>query len=251
MMIIDSHTHMPSPDWSGHNDFFPSVDAAVQYLQTTGVDVALFNTYQGVFALTEDDLDTANQQALKLAEKFKGFLYPGAVINPLFPEKSIHWLDEFRSSGFMWVGELVAYKCKIEFNQKAWMDLFEYCAKHGHAVQLHNSEGIIDVAAKFPDMQVICSHLNGGASLEKLAQSKNIWLDISGACGGLTIGALEDALKKFGASRILLGSDFTGYEPMAFIARIEATVKKSSDKENIYGRNIIQLLEKIGSRPIY
>lgn len=248
-MIIDAHTHLPSPGWEGHSCFFTTVESAVEYLRKTGINAALFNTWQGVFAETEDDINSANTAALDLYKNYKGFLYPGAVIHPLFPEISRHWLDRFRDNGFMWVGELVPYKCNIEFNEPAWLSLFEYCARHGHAVQLHVSKSISDVATRFPDMQIICSHIILDF-LNELANNDNVWLDISGACGGLAIGGIEAALKAFGENRVLFGTDFTGYEPEAFIARTRSAIDDIKVREKVYSKNITELLAKVGSRPI-
>ena len=248
-MIIDAHTHMPSPGWPGHNDFFPTVGSAVEYLKNKEIGAALFNTWQGVFAETADDVNRANTEALQLYDTYQGFLYPGAVIHPSFPEISKQWLDRFRDHGFMWVGEIIQYKCNIEFNEPSWLSLFEYCAKHGHAVQLHGSKSLNDVAARFPDMQVVCSHINLDL-LNELANNRNVWLDVSGSVGGLYLGAIEAALKSFGEKRMLFGTDFTGYEPDVFIARIKLAIKDMNAREAVFSRNITGLLAKIGSRPI-
>lgn len=248
-MIIDSHTHMPSPEWGKHECFFKSVASAVGYLRKAGVDRAVFNTWQGVLAETADDLNTANAQALELYRKYPDFLYPGAVIHPLFPEESRNWLNRFRDAGLMWVGELVHYKCGLEFAEPPWLKLFEYCASSGHVIQLHNSEKIIDVAAEFPDMPIVCSHINIPL-LDSLAQKENIRLDISGGCGGLAVGAIEAALKAFGIERLLFGTDFTNYEPEVFIGRVKSAVPNNKDKEKIYSQNIIKLLAQAGSLPI-
>lgn len=248
-MVIDAHTHMPSPGWAGHDCSYKTVDAAVKHLQDAGIDRAVFNTWQGVFAETEGDLDKANSDALMLYEKFDGFLYPGTVIHPNFPETSIKWLDTFRGEGFMWVGELVQYKCNLEFDQLAWLKLFEYCSANGHIVQLHNSESIINVAKTLPELKIICSHINL-ALLEGFAQHDNVWLDMSGRCGGFSEGVIETALEAFGPDRILFGTDFTGYEPTVFINRVENAIKDKTIKEKLYSTNIISLLKTIGSQPI-
>lgn len=240
---------MPSPEWEKHECSYSSVKAAVEHLQQAGIDRAIFNTWQGVFAETENDINIANAEALKLHKEFQEFLYPGAVIHPSFPETSKKWLDCFRNEGLMWVGELVQYKCDLEFNEIPWLKLFEYCASNGHAIQLHNSESIIKVAAEFPEMQVVCSHINI-PFLEALAKKENIWLDISGMCGGFIEGAVETALKTFGADRLLFGTDFTGYEPKVFIDRVNSAIKDVDDREKLYSQNIIKLLAKIGSQQI-
>ncbi len=240
---------MPSPEWEKHECSYHSVKAAVEHLQQAGIDRAIFNTWQGVFAETENDINIANGEALKIHKEFRGFLYPGVVIHPSFPEVSKKWLDCFRAEGFMWVGELVQYKCRLEFNEPSWLRLFEYCESHGHAIQLHNSATIVDVATKFPDMQIVCSHINISL-LKALAQKENIWLDISGKSGGFTDGAIETAFDVFGVDRLLFGTDFTVYEPEAFINRVNSAIEDLEDREKLYSKNIIKLLTKIESCPI-
>lgn len=245
-MIIDSHTHLPSPGWPGHTNYFASEDLAVNYLKNAGIDAAIFNTWKGVFAETEQDVDEANAAALALYDRYPLFLYPGAVIHPSYPETSRKWLDEFRRRGLRWVGELVQYKCNIEFSEKAWLNLFEYCAGHGHIVQLHVSQGILKVADSFPKMQIICSHIDVDF-LEKIVSRANISLDISGSTGGLAIGALEKAVTVMGADRVLFGTDFTGYEPRSFIVRTEAAVSNEQSRRKIFSGNVLGLLKKTGS----
>lgn len=258
MTIIDAHTHMPSQGKPEHNGLCATAEDAVARLRRVGARAALFNTWQGVLSETENDLDEGNREALDLAKKFDGFLYPGAVIHPAFPEKSRRWLDKFRDLGRLWVGELVAYRCGAEFDAPSWMTLFEYCAKHGHAVQLHNSEAVIRVALAFPETRVICSHLNlpnqdetmRNAWLDALAARPNIWLDVSGRCGGFTPGAIGAALKSFGPDRLLFGTDFTGYEPEAFIARVKSEIENPEIQEKVYSQNILRLLKEIGGETI-
>lgn len=249
-MIIDAHVHLPSPQWSKHSDYFADEDRAVRYLQGAGISAAIFNTWQGVGAETENDIEEANAAALALYQRYQGFLYPGAVIHPSFPETSRKWLDQFRQRGLMWVGELVPTCGKCEFNEPPWMCLLEYCAEHGHAVQLHSDASIIDVADAFPDMRIVCSHINFELS-EKLSGRANIWLDMSGYVGGLALGALEKALALMGGDRILFGTDFTGYEPRAFVVRTEAAVADYLTRQKIYSENVIRLLSEIGSQPIF
>ena len=249
MKIIDSHIHLPSPDWPGRDDFFNSVQDAVNYLLATGTAAAVFTTWQGVLAKSETDLDQANEDALRLSREFKGILSPGAIIHPLFPEKSRQWLDKFRDLGILWVGELVPYMVKKEFNEKPWLDLFEYCASNGHSIQLHSSDAVIDVAEKFPELPVICSHINREL-LPQLAKLKNTWLDLSGMCGGLQMGGMEAAKETMGTERLFHGSDFTGYEPQSFIARVKTVFNNKEDQEKIFSHNLERFMEQLGTKPI-
>lgn len=248
-MLIDAHTHMPSVGWPENSTTFPSVEAAVRYLREAGTDAAIFNTWQGVLAQTEEDLERANADALALAREFNGFLYPGASIHPAFPDTSRKWLARFRDEGYLWVGELVSYKLPYKYSDLEFLTLCEECAAHRHILQLHIDQDVLQVARRFPEMPVVNSHIDVDFC-PKLAEVPNVWLDISGGAGGLWIGSLEAAVKALGPDRLLYGTDFTGYEPRAFQARLQVCVPDPAEGEKIRWRNVVRLLESVGSRPI-
>jgi len=241
-LIIDSHIHIPSPGWNGHTSFFSSQDAAIRYLRDAGIGGAIFTTWQGVFSKTAEDLFAANEDALKLAKTYKGFLLPGANVNPLFFEESQDWLSRFSDEGHKWVGELIIIDDAVPYASAKFMKLFEICAKHNHIVQLHQHHDIIKIAESFPDMKIVCAHIPPKEVMQKLCNLKNVWLDMSGMSGGLIIGQLELALELFGHKRLLFGTDFDGYEPRAFIARVKSVVKKKDEQEDIFKNNLIRLL---------
>lgn len=242
-MIFDAHTHLPAEGWGGDRGAFATVADAVAYLKAAGTHAALFNTWQGVLAESEADLERANAQALALARQYPGFLYPGAVIYPAWPEASLRWLRRFREAGHWWVGELVLEKCACRYTDEGFMALFAECAQHGHIVQLHVHEDIIAVARRFPQMTVVCSHIDAGLC-PRLAAEPNIRLDISGSVGGLWIGGIEDAYRAFGPDRLLYGTDFTGYEPRCFQERLKVAVPDEAEREAILSRNVRGLLRE-------
>ena len=63
-MIIDTHTHLPAEGWPVVTTPFTTVDEAIRYLREAGTDAAFFNTWQGVFAETQPDLEQANAMIL-------------------------------------------------------------------------------------------------------------------------------------------------------------------------------------------
>jgi len=248
-MLIDAHTHMPSPSMEIYAPVNDTVEKAVRYLRDAGTDAAIFTPWRAVFAESAEDLEQGNAQALALASEYDGFLYPGATIHPAFPELSLEWLARFRNLGYKWVGELVQYKLPYHYTDPEFLRLAEACAEHGHILQAHIDEELIEVARRFPELTVVNSHIDM-AACSRQAEAPNLWLDISGGVGGLYMGGIEAAYNAFGADRLLFGTDFTGYEPRSFQARLEAAVPNSEEREKVRWRNVVKLLEQAGSRPI-
>jgi len=245
--LIDAHTHLPSEDWNGLTPWIPTVDGAVAYLKAAGTDAALFTLWQGIFAESEADLDRSNSQALELAARSGGFLYPGVSIHPAFPAASRRWLAQFRARGLLWVGELAPYRKPYRFTEPAFLDLAETCAAGGHILQLHNHDDVAEIARRFPAMPVVCSHIQE-ALCRRLAPLPNAWLDISGSAGGLKLGALEEALALLGPDRLLYGTDFTVYEPRCFQTQLLKAVPDPDDRDKIRSGNLLRLLAQAGSR---
>lgn len=238
---------MPSTGWPGHKSWFDSANQAVDYLKQAGTDAALFNMWQGVFAVTERDLEAGNAAALKMAERHTGFLFPGACIHPAFPEASRRWLERFRTLGYFWVGELVPYKTPYKYSDAAFMDLAAECAAHGHILQLHCHADIAEVAHRLPSLTIVCSHIDIELC-RQLALLDNTLVDISGSSGGLKIGSIEEACATLGPERLLFGTDFTGYEPRAFQVRLQMAVPDPAQRALIQSANLLRVLESHGSR---
>lgn len=240
--MIDSHVHLPSPGWAGHESYFSSVASAIDYLRAVGTTKAVFNTWQGVLGKTEDDINAANEAALKLTDECGGFLYPGAVIHPEFPACSLRWLETFRKMGYVWVGELVHYTHSHRYIDPPFLKLFEACADQGFIVQLHCHEDVISLAQRFPQGRFVMSHLTGDESLRQIAQCENLWQDISGMQAGLVMGGLQRAVDILGTERMLYGTDFDGYEPYPFIAGVNRIVSDPAARAAIFDGNIQRLL---------
>jgi len=240
-MICDSHIHLPSPDWEHNAKFcsFGTVSAALDYLKRAGIGRAVFNTWQGVYCNSSAELDAGNTEVLQWAEREPEFLLPGAVIHPAYPEESRRWLAHFLSLGHRWVGELVN-RSEIPFDDARCLELFAECERHDHIVQLHGTPEVLEVARRFPKLRVVMSHIP--ADPTEAAALPNVTLDISGAAGGLHIGALERAYRAFGPRRLLFGTDFTGYEPRAFLARVRVVIP-ARERPWVFEHNLRRLLE--------
>ncbi len=251
-MILDSHVHLPSSNHAKESEetflrYFPDRRTAVDYLRRSGIAGAIFTTWEGVWSDTEQELDSANAEVLEIQKEAAGFLYPGASIHPAFPEASIRWLEIFRKKGLVWVGELVHYRAnRGDYDNPAWMKLFEVCRDLGMIVQLHASPSVIRLAKRLPELRIVNSHIDEKL-LSGLAACPNVMLDVSGFAAGIRLNAMESARKAFGADRLLFGTDFTVYEPEAFLLRSRNAFPDSGEREKLYCRNLLALLASAGA----
>ncbi len=229
---------------------FRDVYEAIAFARSAGVSGMVFNTWLGVFADTPEELEAANRDALALYDEMPEYLYPGAVIDPRMSELSLEWLRRFHRRGLRWVGELVPYRSKIDFDHPDWKRLFARCEEYGMIVQLHNSEGVIALAGQMPGLKIVCSHLTP-EWLDALASHPNVFLDLSGVNGGLRPGLMERALTAFGAERLLWATDYTAFDPACFVARAERAFPDREVRRRIFSGNLRELLSAAGGIPMF
>ncbi len=250
-MILDSHAHLPSANHAKEADgafisYFPDWRAAFDYSRRTGIDGMIFTTWEGVWADTEEELESANREALAIHECDRR-LYPGVSIHPAFPECSEKWLKTFRERGFVWVGELVHYRAnRGDYDSSAWIRLFELACELGMIVQLHVSPSVIRLAKRLPELKIVNSHVEIPL-LKELAACPGVMLDVSGFAGGLRFNSMEYALREFGPDRLLFGTDFTVYEPESFLLRSRHAFPDPEVREKLYSGNLLSLLASAGA----
>ena len=126
------------------------------------------------------------------------------------------------------------------------MKLFEVCRDFGMIVQLHASPSVIRLAKRLPDLKIVNSHIDEKL-LPELAECSNVMLDISGFAAGLRLNAMESARRKFGPDRLLFGTDFTVYEPEAFLLRSRNAFPDPEEREKLYSKNLLALLASAGA----
>ncbi len=236
-MIIDSHSHLPSPGRAGHNfsEARPQIDA----WRKLGINGAIFTTWQGVMAASADDIEQGNRAALDIYAKFSDFVLPGVSVHPKYPELSLQWIHEFHRQNLLWAGEWCPAD-QLEFDAPEYEPFFALCEELGMVVQLHNSKGIIPVAKRHPQLTIVAAHVNH-AFIGEEGQLPNLWLDISGLYGGLCWQALEKAKDAFGTKRLFYGTDFDGYDPEIFIYRVK-THFTPEEQQDIFHRNLLAFL---------
>lgn len=107
-------------------------------------------------------------------------------------------------------------------------------------------KGLGKVADKFPSMRIISAHMGGRnpeEAINYLSERKNIWFDTAFINEFLTPEAFEGLVCKFGADRVLFGSDCPWSSVPKVVRVIEAASLSNEDKEKIYYKNALGLLD--------
>jgi predicted TIM-barrel fold metal-dependent hydrolase len=101
------------------------------------------------------------------------------------------------------------------------------------------------LAQTFPQTKFIIGHMGfGPADVDAIQYTKahdNLFLETSQ--GSYLI--IKEALKTLGATKLIFGSEFPMYHPLPALQGIMALKCHESDLENILGRNILRLINKL------
>ena len=238
MLIFDAHNHLGSRS----TDDGASAAELIEELRSSGVGRVITSPKNGALAKTAAELTSGNREALELYHRYPDFVYPGAVVNPLFPAESLEFLREFQRNGLVWAGEWLTYITDIAFDQLPWRRFFDFCAEHRMIVQLHSDRSVAEVARLYPELVIVSAQLNDEV-LPLLLEFPNVYLDISGFCGGLCRNSLTSARQTFGTDRLLFGTDFPIYDVDPFICRARRDFPVP-EQEQLFHANVERLLSQ-------
>jgi len=106
-----------------------------------------------------------------------------------------------------------------------------------------NSADIAFLGAKYPNVKIIMAHLTGCGlkGVLDIAPFKNIYIDTSG--GQANSGAVEFAVKKLGAERVVYGSDAPLRSFSAQVGKIAGAEISDESKKMIFSTNAQRLLK--------
>ena len=101
-------------------------------------------------------------------------------------------------------------------------------------------ERLANVAKEVPDLRAIAAHLGGYRVWERadcLVPFENIIYDCSSTLGLVSDEVVMRQFEKFGAGRILFGSDFPMWSPAGVLARLRALPLSQNDEELVLHGN--------------
>ena len=198
----------------------------------------------------EQYIPELNAKAYETKELYGDFYIPGLHIHPAFVEMSCREIEKYARLGVKMIGELVPYMMGGTcYSDPRLIEILRAAADKGMVLSMHpNLKHPDDMEGLFralPHMPIVVAHLDGYGlydwSIDMMKKYDNLYFDIS-AHGIDREGMLKDAVQRVGASRILYGSDYPGYDSAPFINAVCEAGLTDKEQEAIFFENAASLL---------
>ncbi len=231
--VIDHHGHLGI---SRLSTFMPDQEAAeiLAAMDDTGVD-ACVAFYSG------DNYRSGNSIALEGAAKLPERLFVYAYLNHDTSKAMLAEMERCRKAGAVGL-KLHSSWSGAAFTHRDWLPVWDYCASHNWPVIIHGMEP--QLAKDHPKTIFIHAHgiscIYDNEVVEATRRCSNYYWDTSATMTRL--GAIEDAVRLFGAERLIFGSDFPLNNMATRLGAVLTARISENDLCKILAGNIADLL---------
>ena len=204
---------------------------------------------------TEDDLRRNNDEVFRAVEIGKGRILGFVYLNPNRGEYSLRELDRcVRDGPLVGVKLWVARRCsdrELDPIIRRAGELKAVIYQHTWLKTTGNMPGestpfdIVELAARHPDVPLICGHAGGDweRGIRAIRRSRNLSLEIAGGDPGA--GAVEMAVRELGAERVIYGSDVGGRTFASQLGRILGAALPEAERRLVLGENLRRLMRPL------
>ena len=245
ILVIDAHAHMGR--WFAFHA--PSGDAAgmVRTMDRIGVRCCVSSAHAAI----GPDFRLGNDEVQAGAQAYPGRIFGYITVNPNYPAEEMRQELESRWATGLFLGiKFHADMHKYPSDGERYAPAWEFA--HEHGLPLLSHDVVAHLAApvqRYPQAKLLIAHsISSQEMLEAataLAQRHgNVYLDICGS--PLIYGALEQAVEKVGAGRILFGTDLPFIDARPQVGRVAFAQIAEDDKLQILGQNARELLGLAG-----
>jgi len=245
LLVVDAHGHMGR--W--FNFHVPRGDAQgmIRTMDRIGVKACVASGHAGI----GPDFALGNDEVQRGAEAFPGRLLGYIAVNPNYPAEEMRQELERRWRTGLFVGvKLHADMHKHPSDGRRYAPAWEFAHEHGLPLLSHDTVPRFEeptgryTRARLLIAHAISSHDMLEAAAALAARRPNVYLDITGS--PLVFGALELAVEKVGAGRILFGTDLPFIDPRPQVGRVAFAKIPEADKWRILGENAAALFKLDG-----
>jgi predicted TIM-barrel fold metal-dependent hydrolase len=261
--IIDFHTHIFPDSLAGRAIKVLKENAPDSRNFTDGTATGLKNSMESAgisrsvllpIATKITQVRQINQSAVDLK---KDPFIPFGTLHPDDPdfEKEITFLVENGIKGIKFHPEYQGFY----IDDRRYYPIYEALAVSGLVTLFHagrdpgpfTNDHALPAAFKtihndFPDLKLVTAHLGGYTvwnDVRKMLCGTGIWFDTSAVSGLLDQKQVERIIKANGTDYILFGSDSPWFDQSEVVTWIDSLDLTSTEKEKIYSKNAIRLLE--------
>ncbi|MDS0527098.1 amidohydrolase family protein [Clostridium sp. SHJSY1] len=251
-MIIDGHAHVTEAGYG-------NIDTLLAQYKEAKIDkgVLVPGGMLDVRQITKyisgekqpETMEVPNHLVLDAIKKYPDKFYGFYCVNPHMGKTTLHQLEEAVKQGFVGL-KLAPMVHQFSFSSNIIYELAELCGELGIPFYAHvvyspaaSTNKFNNLVKMFPKTKFILGHMGFGpadtAAIQYAMESDNLYLETSQ--GSYLI--LKQALEKLGSKKIIFGTEFPMYHPIASLSNVYALGCSDSQLEDICCNNILELIE--------
>lgn len=240
--IFDVHGHYGASNVEMGSNV--KAEGILRTMDAVGVDKMAISSSMALYA----DGEKGNREVIDAVKSYPDRFYGYITINPYYCYGDI--LSEINKNENILGIKIHAACHKTNINDSRYDIAYEFADKNSLAVLIHtwsseNVNSVVQVAKKYKNLKLILAHslftdYNAKISaIEAIKRHENIYADTTRST--TYDGALEWAVDKIGADRLLYGSDLTFFDCRHQLGRIVMSKLTEGQKEKILGLNAKEL----------
>lgn len=244
MKIIDGHTHIGK--WSEQfYNYETTIDEAIEIFRRNKIDSAV------CFPADNTDNDYLLQE-IKRRKDFKFYFTPW--INPENKNLINFLVDNIKDIFFLKIHPSLnrrkitdkLFTPYIEFSVNYKKPIIVHC---GRWTEIAGYQHPLELAEKYPDLKIILAHLGGDQPnlcipCAKQIKEKNLENVYLGTESVREFYFVKKVIDIAGTEKVIFGSDYNLGLPEMYIALINSLGLTESEREKIFSKNILSLINE-------
>lgn len=198
------------------------------------------------------DLIKQNDEVMRAIAKYPDRAFGFVYLSAKHPKESLAELERCVARGPMVGVKLwVAEKCSVSgidevirraAELKAIIFQHTWFKTNDNYVGESTPNDLLALAARFPEVPMICGHTGGNWELgiRAIRHQKNLFADLAGS--DPVAGFTEMAVRELGVSRVIYGSDCGGRSFASQLAKVHGAAISDEDKQKILCDNLRALM---------
>lgn len=253
---IDSHCHIypekiAEKAVAGTDKFYDTVAAGsgtVENMMQMGGAAGIDHFVVQSVATTPKQVKSINEFIAQTVSKYSDYLTGLGTLHPDSEDikGDVEHLIELGLKGVKLHPDIQQFEC----DNDRCMEIYRHCEENGLVLLMHtgdyrydfsNPNRIIPILNRFRELTFIGAHLAGWSvwqeAYEKLSDYPNLYVDCSSCFGFTDREQVFSLMKKYGADRILFGTDYPMWSPEKEMATFMSLDFTDAEREKMLSLN--------------